>query len=190
MGITMKTIIIIMAMAIITSTIVLGAVTRSGNNDIVTYTSGLTGSYTKAYWAIEEDVSSCTVTGVSCSGANVGCSYANDIIRVVSYTPVSGGTLQSSVAVTVSGSGSCSLNNGQYVESEPGNLGGAISLSGSTSLTLSGGGCCNADSNCDSTITWSELDAYISNWALSNQVCGSLITWSMLDAEITSWAIQ
>jgi hypothetical protein len=47
-----------------------------------------------------------------------------------------------------------------------------------------------ADVNMDSLITWSELDAYISNWALSIPVCQQTLTWSMLDAQISIWALQ
>ena len=48
---------------------------------------------------------------------------------------------------------------------------------------------CNtpADNNpCDGTITWSELDSYITSWALGNPS----ITWSLLDDVITQWALQ
>ncbi len=162
-----KWIIIGVVVMIMMSSMVFATVTRSqpGNGNTVTYTTdALTGSYTKAYWAVNENVAACDVTGAVCSVTNADCSYNNGAIRVISYTPDGGGPLPTSVMVIVSGTGLCPLNSGQYVESLPGNLGSATSLTGSVSLDFSGGSCNGqSDIDCDGTIGLQEILDTIAN---------------------------
>jgi len=51
-----------------------------------------------------------------------------------------------------------------------------------------------ADLDCNVMTTWSELDAYITSWAISSSwdkpLPAHIITWSLLDDVITIWALQ
>lgn len=138
----MKKMIIMVLMMICLSSIAFAAVTRSGSgNNVVTYTSALTSTYTKAYWAVEDPVIGCTISGVSCTGTNVDCNYVGGAIRVVSYTPDGGGTLASSVQLTITGTDVCTIGPGSFVESTDIEVKTAETLVGTLSATLGGGGC-------------------------------------------------
>jgi len=151
---------------ILMSSMAFAAVTRSGGGTAVTYTSTLTGSYTAAYWAVDDATVGCTVTSATCTGlTNVDCDYTAGAIRLVSYTPEAGGTLDTDVTVTVTGSGTCSLN-GEYVESSPGNLGSATALTGSVTLDFGVAGCAiygDTAPACDG-IDRTELGAVAQEW--------------------------
>ena len=152
--------------AILMSSIVFATINRDqpGGSDTIRYTTGvLTGSYDKAYWAVDENVASCDVTNAICSGTNVDCDYVGGAIRVVAYTPDGGGSIAQSVTVTVTGTGSCPLNNGYGVESYTDTPGSSTSLSGSVTLSL--GGACNgqSDRDCSGTISLQEILDAIAN---------------------------
>ena len=68
---------------------------QPGGATTVTYTTNglIAASYGKAYWSVDENVASCSVTGVSCSGTNIDCTHVGGAIRVVAYTPESGGAI-------------------------------------------------------------------------------------------------
>ncbi len=149
----------------------------------MTYTTnGLTAaSYGKAYWSVDENVASCSVTGASCSGTNVDCTYVGGAIRVVAYTPEGGGAITKSVQVSVTGTGSCALTNGLGVESYDGIGGSASSVGGSATLSL--GVACNnsADTNNNCVIDNPELLNYITKWI------NNIVTNPELLSSITIW---
>ena len=164
-------IIISLIMVVLMCSLVMATVTRTGSENTITYSSNMATTYPKAYWAVYEVVpSGCTVSSVSCSVSN-GCSYvsADKSIRVTGYTAEAGGSMPPSITVTVSGTGSCLLNNGDYVESyntgTQAVTGSLTDISGSISMSL-GGGSCNteADTNCDGCVSDPEFPVSVVNW--------------------------
>ena len=169
----MKKIIVMLTMFCLMSSLVFATVSRNINGNQITYSTTIGGSYDRAYWAVRDTVGSgCTGISVVCTGTNIACDYSNNEIRLVANTPDGGGTLESSTVVTVTGDGACTLNNGEYVESTPGNLGSPTPISGSGELILGAGGPeCNTDADgmydgsCDGCVDSNE---WISNGALDS----------------------
>lgn len=185
----MKKMIIALALMILLVGVVYGAVTRSqpGADDTVTYTSALTGSYNKAYWAICEDVTGCTVSAVDCTGTRVDCDYAakecdgtvGSSIRLVAYTAEPGGTVTTTSTVTVTGSETCTLNAGDYVESWNDGTpteGGATTLPGSVLLSLGGGVDCPTLEN----DAFAAIIAWANNpiQANKNAALSAIVSWA------------
>jgi len=167
----MKTPIIIFIVFLMTATMAFAAIQRSqptitGGQTTVTYTTNglIAASYGKAYWSVDENVASCSVTGASCSGTNVDCTYVGGAIRVVAYTPESGGAITKSIQVSVTGTGTCALTNGLGVESYDGIAGSASSVGGSATLTLANPQDTSADINSDGCVSFTELLSYANAW--------------------------
>ena len=149
---------------------------QPGGATTVTYTTNglIAASYGKAYWSVDENVASCSVTGVSCSGTNIDCTHVGGAIRVVAYTPESGGAIIKTVQVSVTGTGTCSLSNGLGVESYDGIGGSASSVGGNEILTLANPQNTPADTNYDGIVSDSELLSYAGIW----------ISGGILDSEL------
>ena len=182
----MSKLLLILLTFIISTTMAFAAIQRSqpGGATTVTYiTNGLTAaSYGKAYWSVDENVASCSVTGASCSGTNVDCTYVGGAIRVVAYTPESGGAITKSIQVSVTGTGNCALTNGLGVESYDGIGGSASSVGGIVTLSLAAA--CNnqADTNQNCVVTLTEVIAYAEKWVAQqgptlNQVISAAEIW-------------
>lgn len=183
----MRKIIISFLMVVLLSSVAFAAVTRSGGGTSVTYSTTMATTYSKAYWAVDDIVGSgCSGIGVSCSVTNGDCSYVGGAIRVVGYTVEAGGNMPSSITVSVSGTGSCSLNNGNYVESYPGNLGSSTLLSGSVSLSLSVSCNTDADTNCDGCVHDTEFPSAVNDWKGSQ----TYISDSEFPTVVNKWKSQ
>lgn len=163
----MRKIIISLLIMVLMSSMVF-AVSRSISGTTVTYSTTVIPSTNlpKAYWAVEDMVNGCIISSISCSVTNGDCSYIGGSIRVVGYTAEAGGSMPSIIAVSVLGTGACSLN-GNWVESYNDGVQAVIGSSQSVgSDTMSLGIECNtdADTNCDGTVADMELLSYANLW--------------------------
>ena len=184
-------------MLVLLSSVAFAAVSRSAANNVVTYTTGVATSFYKAYYAVNDIVpAGCTITQQpTCAGNYQSCSYVSSdrSLRVVGYTAEAGGSMPSSVAVTVVGTGSCTLGNFNYAESYKATSGGAAVLGSSTSvtdsdaLTLSVAACStkgDTSSPCDGKVSNQELLNYITRWVNSE-----VTNQDLLDS-ITAWSVS
>lgn len=170
--------------------IVNAAVSRSASGNQITYTTTMGTTYTKAYWAIYEPIPvGCAVSFVSCAAGNLGCGYVSSdkSIRAVGYTQEAGGAMPSSIVVTVTGAGSCSLSSGLYIESYTGSLGSSTAISGSATLTLK---TCNTPADgiipstiCDGCVSDSEFPYAVNSWKQQTGIISDI----MFPTVVNNW---
>lgn len=145
------------------------AFSRSISGTQITYTAStaFSSSLPKGYWAVEDVLpgTGCSITNVAKTSCGTNCEYSisSNTIKLVAYTPESGGTVGNSKSITVAGSGSSCTLTGNYAEA-PGTAGTKTAMSSGT-ISFGGGACSNqADSNSNCKIENSELLNYITAW--------------------------
>lgn len=153
---------------LMTCSLASAAVTRTINNgaQTITYTPSTTNYGGKAYWAIEDTLSGCVFSSITCPTATgITCGKVDKTIKITGY--VTSGVLPSA-QVTLKGSGDCSIT-GQYIESpysspvqNPSSLpSGLITL---ISCSIYG----DTWPACDGMITRSELGNVAQEWINTN----------------------
>ena len=191
----MKSILYIILVLLMVSSVF--AVSRATGTGTITYSKqNIPASITKGYWAIEDTLSGCTFTSVSCSPSSsyYACSKVGSAIRVVAHSDDTGANMPSSVAITVAGSGTCSLS-GNYVESwktTTATLGESTAMVSGQSVSI--GGTCNtgADLDCNNKVSDSELLSYMTSWKSQHRTANcdttpSCVSDSKLLSAMTSW---
>jgi hypothetical protein len=149
-------------------------------NQKITYSSSLTTTYTKAYWAIEDTFSGCSLGSITCpSSSSITCAKTGNILRITGY--IQNGVLPSA-QVTITGSGTCSIT-GQWVESTAITPSPTPSSLPTGSITLVA--VCNtlADTNCNGCVDDSEFPVAVNTW---KQQTGG-ITDTIFPSVVLNW---
>lgn len=170
----MKNIIyLLMSLILISSVFAVSRPSVSTGGTITYSKENIPLSILKGYWAVEDIVSGCTFSSVSCGTSSYyACSKVGSTIRVVAHSDDSGQNLPSSVTVNVVGSGTCVLSM-YHVESWKTSTATVTgSATGPIAGSLSFGGGC---------VTIEQLSTYITQYKQGS------VTIEQLSGYITSY---